>query len=137
MIGFILMIVQIVLGTQVREEIDQIASAMGNLMRGSWIESIGLTFLIHRSYSLLLFVIHILFIYKIYKYSVRRSGIFKLSQLLIIVIVFEILTGVGMAYFAIPAFLQPIHLLSGSLIIGIQFLLLLNLQDQKKITIEN
>lgn len=137
MIGFILMIVQIVLGTQVREEIDQIAFAMGNLMRGSWIESIGFTFLVHRSYSLLLLAIHVLFIYKIYKYSVRRSGIFKLSQLLIIVIAFEILTGVGMAYFAIPAFLQPVHLLFGSLIIGIQFLLLLNLQDQKKITIEN
>lgn len=137
MIGFILMIVQIVLGTQVREEIDQIAFAMGNLMRGTWIESIGVTFLVHRSYSLLLLAIHVLFIYKIYKYSVRRSGIFKLSQLLLVVILFEILTGVGMAYFAIPAFLQPVHLLFGSLIIGIQFLLLLNLQDQRKLTIEN
>lgn len=136
MIGFILMIVQIVLGTQVREEIDQIAFAMGNLMRGTWVDSLGVTFLVHRSYSLLLLAIHILFIYKIYKYSVRRSGIFKLSQLLIIVIVFEIMTGIGMAYFAIPAFLQPVHLLFGSLIIGIQFLLLLNIQDQKKLTFE-
>ncbi|MCH7412953.1 COX15/CtaA family protein [Belliella sp. R4-6] len=135
--GFLLMIIQIVLGTQVREEIDQVAFAFGNMMRGSWIDSLGLSFLIHRSYSLLLLVIHLVFIYKIYKYSVRRSGIFKLSQFLVFVIFVEILTGVGMAYFAIPAFLQPIHLLFGSLIIGVQFLLLLNLNDQRKLKIEN
>ncbi|SNS55809.1 cytochrome c oxidase assembly protein subunit 15 [Belliella buryatensis] len=135
-IGFILMIVQIILGTQVREEIDQVATAMGNLLRSTWIEQLGLPFLIHRSYSLVLLGIHLLFIYKIYKYSLRNSGIFKLSQLLLIIIVFEILTGVGMAYFAIPAFLQPVHLLLGALIIGIQFLLLLNLFDQNKLKID-
>ncbi len=136
-VGFILMIVQIVLGTQVREEIDYVATAMGNLMRGTWIDQLGLTFLIHRSYSLLLLGIHVLFIYKIYKYSLRHSGIFKLSQLMIAIIVLEIMTGVGMAYFAIPAFLQPVHLLLGALIIGIQFLILLNLNDQRKINLEN
>lgn len=137
LIGFILMIVQIVLGTQVREQIDQIAFAMGNLLRGTWIESIGVTFLIHRSFSLLLLGVHILFLYKMYKYSIRRSGLFKLSLLLLSVIGLEIFTGVGMAYFAIPAFLQPIHLLFGTLIIGIQFLILLNLQDQRKLTFED
>jgi heme a synthase len=136
LVGFVLMIIQIVLGTQVREEIDQVATAMGNLLRGTWIEQLGLPFLIHRSYSLVLLGIHLLFIYKIYKYSLRNSGIFKLSQLLLVVIVFEILTGVGMAYFAIPAFLQPIHLLLGALIIGIQFLLLLNLVDQNKLKLD-
>lgn len=135
--GFVLMIVQIVLGTQVREQIDQIAFAMGNLLRGTWIESIGVTFLIHRSFSLLLLGVHILFLYKMYKYSIRRSGLFKLSLLLLSVIGLEIFTGVGMAYFAIPAFLQPIHLLFGTLIIGIQFLILLNLQDQRKLTFED
>lgn len=135
--GFVLMIVQIVLGTQVREQIDKIAFAMGNLLRGTWIESIGVTFLIHRSFSLLLLGVHILFLYKMYKYSIRRSGLFKLSLLLLSVIGLEIFTGVGMAYFAIPAFLQPIHLLFGTLIIGIQFLILLNLQDQRKLTFED
>ncbi|MFD2037077.1 heme A synthase [Belliella marina] len=135
--GFVLMMGQIVLGTQVREEIDQVAFALGNMMRGTWIESLGISFLIHRSYSLLLLGIHLVFIFKIYKYSVRDSGIFKLSQLLLLVIFIEILTGVGMAYFAIPPFLQPVHLVFGSLIIGIQFLLLLNLMDQRKLNIVN
>ncbi len=136
-ISFVLMLVQIVLGTQVREEIDQVAFQFGNMLRGMWIENLGLPFLIHRSYSLLLLGIHLLFIYKIYKYSLRDVSLFKWSQVLIVIIILEIATGVGMAYFAIPAFLQPIHLLFGTLIIGIQFVLLLLLKDQKKLVINN
>ncbi|MFD2202202.1 COX15/CtaA family protein [Shivajiella indica] len=132
----VLMLIQIVLGTQVREEIDVIAFQFGNMLRGEWISRLGLPFLIHRSYSLLLLAIHLLFIYKIYKYSLRKVSLFRWSQVLLIVIILEIASGVGMAYFAIPAFLQPFHLLLGSLIIGIQFIILLLLNDQKKVKIE-
>jgi cytochrome c oxidase assembly protein subunit 15 len=131
-IAFLLMVVQIVLGTQVRESVDKVAFEFGNLLRGEWVSHLGLSFLIHRSYSLLILGVHILFIYKIYKYSLRKAQVFKWSQLLVVVLLIEIMTGVGMAYFAIPAFLQPIHLLMGSLIIGIQFVILLQLADQKK-----
>ncbi len=136
-IGFVLMIVQIVLGTQVREEIDKVAFELGYLLRSEWVERLGLPFYIHRSYSLLLLGIHILFIYKVYKYSLRNTMLYKWSLILIGIIGLEIVTGIGMAYFAIPAFLQPLHLLFGSLIIGIQFILLLQLNDQKKLQLEN
>ncbi len=132
-VAFLLMIVQIVLGTQVREEIDNVAFEFGNMMRGIWIENLGLEFIVHRSFSLLLLAIHLLFIYKIYKYSLRNKSIFTWSQALVLIIIFEIISGVGMAYFHIPAFLQPIHLLLGSMIIGIQFVILLQLNDQKRL----
>jgi heme a synthase len=135
-IALVLMLVQIVLGTQVREEIDTIAFELGNMLRGEWISNLGLPFLVHRSYSLLILGIHLLFIYKIYKYSFRKVSLFRWSQALILVIFIEIASGVGMAYFAIPAFLQPVHLLLGSLIIGIQFIILLLLNDQKKLKLE-
>ncbi|WP_194974160.1 COX15/CtaA family protein [Aquiflexum lacus] len=134
--AFLLMVIQIVLGTQVREGVDRIAFEFGNLLRGEWVSHLGLPFLIHRSYSLLILGVHLLFIYKIYKYSMRQARVFKWSQILILVLVIEIMSGVGMAYFAIPAFLQPIHLLMGTLIIGIQFVILLQLSDQKKLKIE-
>ncbi len=132
-VGFTLMIIQIVLGTQVREEIDAIAFRFGNLFRSEWVDHLGINFLIHRSFSLVLLGIHLVFIYKIYKYSVRSASIFKWSQILILLILFVIITGVGLAYFGIPAFLQPFHLLLGSLIVGLQFVILLLLNDQKKI----
>jgi heme a synthase len=135
--GFILTIGQIVLGTQVREAVDHIAFQFGGLMRSSWIDNLGMSFLIHRSYSLVLLGIHLYFIYRIYKLTLRNSVLFKLAQLLIVVLFVEIFSGVGMAYFAIPAFLQPIHLLFGSLLIGIQFFLLLKLSDQKNLIAVN
>jgi cytochrome c oxidase assembly protein subunit 15 len=131
-VGFVLMIVQIVLGTQVREQVDAIAFKFGNLFRSEWVEHLGLNFIIHRSYSLVLLGIHLVFIYKVYKYSLRSASIFKWSQILLLNILFVIVTGVGMAYFGIPAFLQPLHLLLGSLIIGLQFVILLLLNDQRK-----
>lgn len=137
LVGFLLMLVQIVFGTQVREEMDTVAFEFGNLLRGEWIGHLGLVFLIHRSYSVALLVVHILFFYKVYKYTLRHVTIFKWSQALVVVIFLEILTGVGMAYFGVPAFLQPLHLLLGTLIIGIQFVILLQLNSQRNINLEN
>jgi cytochrome c oxidase assembly protein subunit 15 len=136
-VGFLLMLVQIVFGTQVREEMDVVAFEFGNLLRGEWIEHLGLVFLIHRSYSILLLAVHILFFYKVFKYTLRHVSIFKWSQALVLVIFVEILTGVGMAYFSVPAFLQPIHLLLGTVIVGIQFVILLQLNSQRKLNLEN
>jgi cytochrome c oxidase assembly protein subunit 15 len=128
-IGTVLMLVQIILGTQVREQIDQVASSLGDMLRGEWVERVGLTFILHRSFSLVLLGIHVLYFFWAFRYSVRRSKVNLWSQLLMLVLLLEIASGIGMAYFGIPAFLQPIHLLLGSLILGIQFMLILQLRD--------
>jgi len=134
-VAFVLMNIQIVLGTQVREQVDIVAMKFGDMFRSTWVEHLGSSFLVHRSYSLLLLLIHLYFIYVVYKYTSRDSHIFKWSQWLVLVIVFAIVTGMAMAYFGIPAFLQPVHLLLGSLIIGVQFVILLQLYDQKRISL--
>jgi cytochrome c oxidase assembly protein subunit 15 len=131
-IGLILVFIQVVLGTQVREQIDQISNDLGNMLRGEWVERVGLNFLIHRSFSLLLLGVHALYFFWAFKYTLRRSQINLWSQLLIGLILLEIATGMGMAYFSIPAFLQPLHLIFGSLIIGVQVILILQLREQKQ-----
>ena len=128
-VGTILMLVQIVLGTQVREQIDMISSSLGNMLRDEWVERIGLEFLIHRSFSLVLLGIHVLYFFWAFKFTLRRSQVNLWSQLLMILIIVEIATGMAMAYFGIPAFLQPIHLLLGTLIIGVQVTLLLEIRE--------
>lgn len=128
-VGTLLMLVQIVLGTQVREQIDQVAASLGDMLRGEWVDRVGITFLIHRSFSLILLGVHVLYFFWAFRYSVRRSKVNLWSQVLMVVLLLEIASGIGMAYFGIPAFLQPIHLLLGSLILGIQFMLILQLRD--------
>jgi len=131
-LGLLLMFVQVVLGTQVREQIDQISTNLGNMLRGEWVERVGLKFLIHRSFSLLLLGVHVLYFLWAFKYTLRRSQISLWSQVLIGLIIMEIATGMGMAYFGIPAFLQPVHLVLGSLIIGVQVILILKLRAHKQ-----
>lgn len=130
--ALILMLVQVILGTQVREEIDRISASLGNMMRGTWIEQLGLPFFIHRSFSLILLGVHLLYFFWAFKYVLRKSSITLWSQLLMILVILEIATGIGMAYFAIPAFLQPLHLLLGTLIVGVQYLLILQLREHKQ-----
>lgn len=131
-VGMVLMLVQIVLGTQVREAIDAVSFALGNLLRGEWVERTGLVFLVHRSFSLVLLGVHVVYFFWAFTYAQRKSPVSFWSQALVVVLLFEIGSGMGMAYFAIPAFLQPLHLVLGSLILGIQFLLVLHLRDQDK-----
>ena len=121
----VLLIVQVVLGTQVRESIDQVSAALGPALRMEWIDALGISFIIHRSYSILL-LLTFAAMWKTYSKEVRldqRLGL--LFKVLGIGILLSVLTGVIMAYFGVPAFAQPLHLLFGSLIVGVQFYLIM------------
>jgi cytochrome c oxidase assembly protein subunit 15 len=111
---------QILLGTQVREAIDHVA---GITERDQWINSIDEEFSIHRSFSWIVLLLHVGLIA-----SLRKSGGSKGFLLsLIVLILGTIFSGIGMAWFAVPAFLQPVHLLLATGCLGVQFLFLLKL----------
>lgn len=121
----ILTLVQVVLGTQVREGIDAVAEIAS---RSEWISNLGLTFLIHRSYSLLLLALHGYLFYLM----MSNEQLKPLLKWLLIIVIIEVLSGAIMAYFGVPAFIQPIHLLLGTVIIGVQYYLLLLINHKKE-----
>jgi heme a synthase len=116
----LVLLVQIFLGTQVREVIDQLANSVP---RDSWMDRVGVDFVIHRSFSWTVLVLHAILLAKWRKTGAPNA----LTLSLIILILSTFLTGVGMSYFDVPAFLQPVHLLVATLTFGIQYLLLLRL----------
>ncbi len=117
---------QVLLGTQVREAIDKvIASPIFGYNRETWIEQMGLPFYIHRSYSLLILGLHIYLIWQLRKNIQQQGIIYKFMQVLILIVGIEILSGTIMAYFGVPAYIQPIHLTLAIVSIGIQFVILL------------
>lgn len=132
-LAMFLMLIQVVLGTQVREQIDQVSTELGGLLREEWVGRVGINFIIHRSFSLLLLGIHLLYFFWAFKYTKRNSPVNQWSIFLMFVLVVEIASGVAMAYFGIPAFLQPVHLVLGSIILGIQLVLVLRLKNQNRI----
>jgi cytochrome c oxidase assembly protein subunit 15 len=115
----VILLTQILFGTQVREGIDRVSSLV--LARENWISALGLEFLIHRSFSWVVLLFHAILIAKLWK----MSGVNRFALTVIVLILGTILTGVGMAYFAVPPFLQPVHLLLATLTFGAQFLLML------------
>jgi heme a synthase len=121
----VVLLVQILLGTQVREGIDALAAIAA---RQHWIENLGQSFVIHRSFSWLVLLLHVGLIFRLIKSG--SSKVFPLT--LILLILGTILTGLGMAFFAVPPFLQPVHLLLATITFGMQFLLLLKLNRKEE-----
>jgi heme a synthase len=127
---------QVLLGTQVREAIDKvIASPIFGYNRETWIEQMGLPFYIHRSYSLLILGLHIYLIWQLRNNIQQQGIIYKFVQTLVLIVVIEILSGTIMAYFSIPAYVQPIHLTLAIVSLGIQFVILL-LMNFKNIVVQ-
>lgn len=116
----VVLLVQIFFGTNVREIVDQMAA---NVPRNGWIEQLGATFLIHRSFSWLVLLFHLFLLFLLRK----TTGDKTLPLALIILILGTLLTGTGMAYFGVPAFLQPIHLVLATITFGLQLQLYFNL----------
>ena len=124
LLTMVLSIGQVVLGTQVRDALNDVVHRLGYGQRNGWISGLDWRFYVHRSFSLVVLAIHVWLIYSIRK-AVHTGTIVRLSTALIALVIAEIATGAIMAYFSVPAAAQPIHLLLAVLMVGIQFVILL------------
>ncbi len=126
----LLSVVQLIMGTQVREEVDKVALRLGEGSRAYWIDELPIVFKVHRSFSILVLASNLI-IFRILKNQSLNSALGIWLQVLVALLVVEIGSGAVMAYFAIPKFVQPIHLLLGSLMLGVQFVLVLLVNSRK------
>lgn len=122
---------QIVLGTQVREEIDVVATASNYLGRAGWVEQLGSLFKVHRTFSLVLLGLNLYIGYQLLK--TRHSHLQRLAKVVMALLGVEILAGIVLAYLALPAAVQPIHLTVATVLFGAQFLTLTHYARQLKI----
>ncbi|GCD77411.1 cytochrome oxidase assembly protein [Thermaurantimonas aggregans] len=115
----LLTVLQIVLGTQVREQVDHLNKELMGLNRETWLTTIGLKFYLHRSFSIIILLVNG-FIF------MRNRSLKKpltLINFMMATLITEILAGVVLAYFALPAVAQPVHMILAALLYGIQFYL--------------
>ncbi|MDQ2656422.1 MAG: COX15/CtaA family protein [Bacteroidota bacterium] len=124
-------LVQILLGTHVREAIDAVARTTE---RQDWISAVGETFTIHRSFSWAVVLVHAGLVFSLLSDKKRLKGF---VPGLIVLIVVTLLTGIGMAWFAVPPFLQPLHLLLATICFGVQFLFLLKMDRKRTVVLKN
>lgn len=129
-----LSLLQIVMGTQVREAIDEVIKTMGYDARDQWVGALDYRFYVHRSFSLIILSLHLGLIYFLRKNTSINGFLGKLTTALLVIIVVEITTGIVLAYWSVPAFAQPIHLTLAIVAVGVQFVgfLLLNSESLLK-----
>ena len=130
-IVFIATIFQIMLGTQIREEVDVLLKNFDAIFRGEIVEHLSSSFLTHRSFSIAILLLNAGLIFRIYK-SRMNASITSLSKWLGITILLEIVVGVVLNRLALPAPAQPTHLLLACIIYGLQWMLILNLWQKKQ-----
>lgn len=124
--------IQIIVGTQVREEVDIVAVTLEG-SRSLWISKLGDVYLFHRLFSYVLLGLHVWLCYLLMKklFSYRKVRISTIAILCILVL--SIITGNILNYMGLPAAIQPFHLLLASMLSGVQFLLYLLVVTSKKV----
>ncbi|MEZ4772236.1 MAG: COX15/CtaA family protein [Bacteroidia bacterium] len=117
----VITVIQIVLGTQVREVVDHVAEQLGEESRNRWIDSLGSIYEIHRFFYYLVVAALGFWLYRM-KEWLKEPGIIQTLMLLAVgVLVSEIILGLGMHHLGIPKVFQPLHLLMATLLLGIEF----------------
>jgi len=135
MVLIVLTLVQVVLGTQVRQQVDLIAKELNMVQRDLWIDRLGTVFLIHRSFSILLLAGHVWLFYQVLRHLRHYHVVYRASSWLMGFILLEVLTGVVLAYLAMPRFAQPLHLLLSCMVFGAQIYLLFVFFSRRRISV--
>jgi cytochrome c oxidase assembly protein subunit 15 len=115
-----LTLIQVIFGTQVRQDIDTLTRA-GVTDSSLWLENPDVWFYVHRSLSFAVLFVNV------YVWTKARnlSAYAKKLNLIMLLILAEVATGISMAYFDFPFGSQALHLVLASLLFGVQISLLL------------
>ncbi|MGB5654143.1 MAG: COX15/CtaA family protein [Robiginitalea sp.] len=120
-----LSMLQILMGTQVRQYIDQQAKVMGLEARAFWLQNPEVIFYVHRSFSVLLLLLHLWAAYRVYSMHLGFNKILA-SLLVLLGLIF---TGIAMNYFAFPWGSQATHLFLAAVLFGFQWYAFMELKS--------
>lgn len=114
-------ILQVIMGTQVRESVDTIAAAYQMETRHLWRTQFPFIFYIHRSFAAIILFTNAWLIWQLLNKVESCNYLFRCGITLGLFVLTGILSGIIMDRFGIPAAAQPVHLLMATLVFGMQF----------------
>lgn len=122
-LGFI----QVLMGTQVRQQVDHLTRDTQLATRETVIGQLDWMFILHRSFSVILVGLFLYLLIYLHRTRYNR-GAFFLTFMSFLCVMGNIGTGIAMNYFNFPANAQPPHLFFGVMSIGFLYSLYLNLK---------
>lgn len=132
-ICILISLAQIVFGTDVREQVDAVATRLSRYRNG-WLNSVGDIFFEHRDMAILVLLANIMLYALVRRHFNRHSVQQQLMSFTFLIIMLQILTGIALSYLALPPIAQILHVLLACLLFGAQFYLMLNLYRSASIT---
>ena len=122
-----LTIIQILLGTSVREHVDGVSET--GAPKILWLQNPTLTFYIHRSFSIIVLIAN----FYLFSRNRKLQLHFQKINWVMVLIFFEILSGILMYYLDFPFGTQTIHVMLATLLFGFQFYMVLESNSKKTI----
>ncbi len=135
-LAMLLTLLQVVMGTQVREAVDLIANEHKYIQRQFWRDSFPFIFYVHRSFAALILVFNLIIVWKIFRTVSAENLLRKSAVVLIFNIIIAIYAGMALDRLGFPAYAQPLHLLLANLIFGAQFFMYICLHYSKTSQLE-
>lgn len=120
-VAVILTLIQVIMGTQVRQFVDEQVRNFGYDAEDLWLSDPNFMFYAHRSFSIIVLLINLTLWWKNRKLNLNLNRI----NIVIALILLEVATGIAMYNFDFPFLSQPLHLVIASLLFGFQFYLLM------------
>jgi cytochrome c oxidase assembly protein subunit 15 len=118
-----LTLIQVAIGTQVREQVDQIAAhAFDYYHREGWIAQIGSILKIHILSALIVVAINSWLVMRI-KAACQKPLVQKGANALLVILFATFALGLTLYIFDLPHLVQPLHLLFASLLFSVQMFL--------------
>jgi len=127
-ISLILTLTQIILGTQVRQYVDEQVKIVGYDGMNKILEDPIIGFYFHRTFSFVVLAINVILITRNRK---LQLGFKKINWVLWLLAI-EILSGISMYWYDFPFGSQTLHLVIASLLFGTQFYLILESKRAEK-----
>lgn len=125
-------LIQIAMGTQVREAVDFIAQQHGYIDRNFWRDDFPIIFYIHRSFSSVILFTNLWVAWQIRKFISKDTALYLMHFILCGLVITAILAGISLDRLGVPPVAQPIHLLMANLIFGAQFFIWICLNQAQR-----
>ena len=124
-----LTLIQVVLGTQVRQFVDEQVRVLGYDNMDIILDNPVMAFYFHRTFSFVVFGINLWVFMRNKKWGL---GYGKASWVMVLLLI-EILSGVLMYYFDFPFGMQSMHLVAASALFGVQYYMILESRRSREV----
>lgn len=117
--------IQIILGSQVRQEVDFMVK--DTMDRSNWIANMSGDFLFHRSFSWVLLLVNLILFWlnRKHNYGIRAFNY------IVAILIIEFITGLLFSYAEMPAFSQPVHFIMAVALLVVQLYHLHHFKKQR------